>query len=351
MGARSVGPSIAVAVLKAPRGQALGAFATIDAVPASTRTVDAGAPVAEIVSILRDDGCVVISGLVAPALMDQVTIELEPYIAATGGGRREFLGHATRRVGALIARSPSARALVAHPTILDILDLMLCDHGSTFQVDLTQLVDIGPGEPAQTIHRDQWSFDHFPFPTGFEAEISTMWAATEFTEEMGATRVIVGSNRWQDDPTEVDPALTTGAVMGKGSVLVYTGSLFHGGGANTTDIHRIGINLGYSLGWLRQEENQYLACPPDIARTLPEGLLRLMGYQRGSFALGYVDDIREPLDWLYDQPASGVDFLAYRRTARKLLKRTGMYTVPPTECSDATTLGDSNGTARGPRPS
>jgi len=171
---------------------------------------------------------------------------------------------------------------------------------------------------------------------------STMWAATDFTEEMGATRVIVGSHLWKDDPSEVDSALTTGAVMDKGSVLVYTGSLFHGGGANTTDLHRIGINVGYSLGWLRQEENQYLACPPDIARTLPEGLLRLMGYQRGSFALGYVDDMREPLDWLYDQPSSAADFYAYRRSARKLLKRGGMYSPPPNECTDHPSSGVSD---------
>ena len=175
------------------------------------------------------------------------------------------------------------------------------------------------------IHRDQWSFDNFPFPKGFEAEISTMWAVTDFTEEMGATRVIVGSHLWEDEPSEVDPALTTGAVMAKGSVLLYVGSIYHGGGANQSDVHRIGINIGYSLGWLRQEENQYLACPPEIARTLPEGLLRLMGYQRGAVALGYVDDLREPLDWLYDLPSVQTDYYAYRRTARKLLKRPEPY--------------------------
>jgi ectoine hydroxylase-related dioxygenase (phytanoyl-CoA dioxygenase family) len=295
------------------------------------RTVGADIAPADIAAILSEDGCVIISDLVSPQMMDQVTAELQPYITATNSGQTEFLGHATRRTGALIARSPSARSLVAHPTILDTLDLVLGQQGSTFQVDLTQLVDIGPGEPAQMIHRDQWSFDHFPFPTGFEAEVGTMWAVTEFTEAMGATRVIVGSNRWEEDPSDVDPALTAGAVMAKGSVLLYVGSIFHGGGANTTDRHRVGINVGYSVGWLRQEENQYLACPPEIARTLPEGLLRLMGYQRGSFALGYVDDMREPLDWLYDRPSAPSDFYAYRRSARKLLRRTGPYAPPPSQ--------------------
>jgi ectoine hydroxylase-related dioxygenase (phytanoyl-CoA dioxygenase family) len=257
--------------------------------------------------------------------MDQVLSETEPYLSATSGGRSDFLGHRTRRIGALVARSPSARSLITNPTVLDVLDLTLADHGSTFQLDLTQLIDIGPGEPAQMIHRDQWAFDHYPFPIGFEAEIGTMWAATDFTEEMGATRLIVGSQRWEEEPETIDPSLTTGAVMAKGSVLFYVGSIFHGGGANNSGVHRIGINIGYSLGWLRQEENQYLACPPDTARTLPEGLLRLMGYQRGSFALGYVDDMRDPVDWLYDQPSSAKDFYAYNRSARRLLRRTETY--------------------------
>jgi ectoine hydroxylase-related dioxygenase (phytanoyl-CoA dioxygenase family) len=89
-----------------------------------------------------------------------------------------------------------------------------------------------------------------------------------------------------------------------GSVLLYTGALYHGGGANRSDAARIGINLTYAVSWLRQEENQYLSVPADVARTLPEPLLHLMGYARGAYALGYVDDLRDPLDVLLgrDQP-------------------------------------------------
>lgn len=301
-----------------------------DLSPATVRTVGADSSPTDVAEVLNEDGCVVVAGLAPAETMDQILSELEPYLAATGGGNTDFLGETTRRTGALIARSPTSRSLITHPTVIGTLDLVLGDHASTFQVDLTQLVTIGPGSPAQMIHRDQWSFDHYPFPRGFEAEVGTMWAVTDFTEEMGATRMVVGSHRWEDDPDEVDPALSTPAVMTKGSVLLYTGSIFHGGGANVTEIDRIGMNVGYSLGWLRQEENQYLACPPEIARTLPEGLLRLMGYQRGSYAIGYVDDLREPLDWLYDSPAFISDFYEYRRAARKRLKATGDY-VPPTE--------------------
>ena len=297
--------------------------------PIGIRTVGSDSSPTDIAKLLTEDGCVVIADLAPPATMDQIRAELASHLAATSGGNTDFLGETTQRTGALIARAPSARPLITHPTILDTLDRVLGDHASTFQVDLTQLVTIGPGEPAQMIHRDQWSFDRYPFARGFEAEVATMWAVTDFTEAMGATRMVLGSHRWQDDPDDVDPALSVPAVMTKGSVLLYTGSIFHGGGANTTTTARIGMNIGYSLGWLRQEENQYLACPPDIARTLPEGLLRLMGYQRGSYAIGYVDNMREPLDWLYDSPAFMSDFYEYRRAARKRLKETGHY-VPPT---------------------
>jgi hypothetical protein len=307
--------------------------------PKAVRSVGSAASSAEVAEVLREDGCVVITGLASAETMDRVQAEVEPYLLATGGGNTEFLGAGTQRTGALIARSPTARSLITDPLIIDTLDLVLGDHASTFQIDLTQLVTIGPGEPAQMIHRDQWSFDRYQFPRGFEAEVATMWAVTDFTEAMGATRMVVGSHRWEDDPDDVDPALSAPAVMSKGSVLMYTGSVFHGGGANTTDSCRIGMNIGYSLGWLRQEENQYLACPPEIARTLPEGLLRLMGYQRGAYSIGYVDNMREPLDWLYGSSAHISDYYGYRRAARKRLKETRRY-VPPAESSDGTTLLD-----------
>ena len=64
---------------------------------------------------------------------------------------------------------------------------------------------------------------------------------------------------------------------------------------------RCGLNITYAVSWLRQEENQYLAVPQELARTLPEALLRLMGYSRGAYALGYVGDLRDPLDVLLDR--------------------------------------------------
>ena len=84
--------------------------------------------------------------------------------------------------------------------------------------------------------------------------------------------------------------------MDRGSVLFYTGAVYHGGGANRSDDVRVGLNITYNLAWLRQEENQYLSVPHDVAATLPEDLLRLMGYARGAYALGYIDDLRDPIE-------------------------------------------------------
>jgi ectoine hydroxylase-related dioxygenase (phytanoyl-CoA dioxygenase family) len=81
--------------------------------------------------------------------------------------------------------------------------------------------------------------------------------------------------------------------------LVYTGAVYHGGGANQTDTTRMGLNVTYARGWLRQEENQYLSVPADIARDLPKDLLRMIGYARGAYALGYVDDVRDPIEVLH----------------------------------------------------
>jgi ectoine hydroxylase-related dioxygenase (phytanoyl-CoA dioxygenase family) len=248
----------------------------------------------EICAALADDGCVVVDRVVRPEVMDEVAQELRPFAEKTPFGPDDFSGRRTRRTGGLIARSPKSRELVMHPTVLGAVGKML-GHATSFQLHLTQIISIGPDEPAQTIHRDQWAFDFFPFPRGYEVQCNTIWAMTDFTAENGATRVIPGSNRF-DDKLHFNESDTEPAEMSKGSVLFYTGSIYHGGGANRSKEIRTGINITYNVSWLRQEENQYLSVPQEIARTLPVDLLRLMGYRLGAYALGYVDDTRDPIE-------------------------------------------------------
>ncbi len=254
----------------------------------------ASASADEICAVLGEDGVVVVDRIVRPEIMDEVAQELRPFTEATPLGADDFSGRRTRRTGGLIARSPRCRELVMHPTVLGGVGKML-GHATSFQLHLTQIISIGPGEPAQTIHRDQWAFDFFPFPRGYEVQCNTIWAMTDFSAENGATRVIPGSNRF-DDKLRFAESDTEPAEMAKGSVLFYTGSLYHGGGANHSKNIRTGINITYNVSWLRQEENQYLSVPLEVARTLPVDLLRLMGYRLGAYALGYVDDTRDPIE-------------------------------------------------------
>ena len=258
------------------------------------RHLPASASADHVTAVLKEDGATIIDSVLSHDEMDSVAAELAPWIASTPFGPDDFSGRRTKRTGGLVARSPKCRELVMHPLVLGTAERFL-DHATSFQLHLTQVIAIGPGEPAQTIHRDQWAFDFFPFPKGYDVQCNTIWAMTDFTEENGATRVIPGSNQFEDRLTFIEND-TVPAEMTKGSVLIYSGSVYHGGGANRSQHTRTGINITYNLSWLRQEENQYLAVPLEVARTLPVELLRLIGYRRGAYALGYVDDLRDPIE-------------------------------------------------------
>jgi ectoine hydroxylase-related dioxygenase (phytanoyl-CoA dioxygenase family) len=258
-----------------------------------------------VTEILARDGCAVIERLAPEDTLRSAQGELAPWIEATPAGRDAFSGRRTRRTGGLVARSPTCRALIQHPLILATTQQLLAG-ATSFQLHLTQLISIGPGEPGQPIHRDQWAFDFFPFPMGYEVQCNTIWAMTDFTAENGATRVIPGSHLYEDK-LEFTHDDCEAAEMPAGSVFVYTGAVYHGGGANRSKATRQGLNLTYARSWLRQEENQYLSVPLDVARELPDELLKLIGYQRGAYALGYVDDVRDPLEALRGQHTADSD--------------------------------------------
>jgi hypothetical protein len=250
------------------------------------------ATVETVTEVLDADGCVVIDDLADPGVLDQLNAELESFMASTPYGD-DFSGHRTRRTGGLVGRAPASHGLVMHPTVTGAVGNVL-SHASAFQLHVTQLISIEPGQDAQYVHRDQWAFDFFSFPQGYEVTCNTIWAMTDFTEKNGGTRVIPGSHRFDDKLKFTEPD-TEPAEMRKGSVLIYTGALYHGGGANRAESTRHGVNITYCVGWLRQEENQYLSVPPDVARGLPDDLLRMIGYAPGAYALGYVDDLRDPI--------------------------------------------------------
>lgn len=251
-------------------------------------------PAERIDEILRRDGALVVDGLATPDAVDRVMAEMRPFIDATPPGSDDFSGRTTRRTGAIVARSPSSHALVRDPLVLAASGRLL-DRAQNFQLHLTQVISIGPDSPAQAIHRDEWAFDFFDFPPDYHVQCNTLWAMTDFTEENGATRVIPGSQDW---PKDLGHRLdeTIPVEMTRGSCLLYTGKVYHGGGANRSDHTRVGLNITYDVAWLRQEENQYLSVPRDVADLLDDDFLRLLGYRIGAYALGYIDDVRDPID-------------------------------------------------------
>lgn len=259
----------------------------------SLQHLPASADPESVFAAMERDGACIVDDVLTASVIDQATSELEPYLAKTEVGPDDFSGRNTKRTGGLVARSASCRDLVMHPTTLGAARRWLA-HATNIQLHLTQVIAIGPDSPAQLIHRDQWAFDFFPFPPGFEVQFNTIWAFTDFTELNGATRVVPGSHK-AEDGLQYDESDTVPAEMSRGSVLCYNGSVYHGGGANRSDEVRVGVNITYNLGWLRQEENQYLAVPKELASTLPVDLLRLIGYDRGAYALGYINDMEDPI--------------------------------------------------------
>lgn len=274
----------------------------------------ASATIDEIHQVLHRDAALVIDDLANAAQIDAINAEMAPFIDATPPGSDDFSGRNTKRTGALIARSPSSRELIQHPTILGVTEQLL-HRAQSFQLHLTQVISIGPDSPGQSIHRDQWAFDFFEFPSDYDVQCNTIWALTDFTEANGATRLIPGSQHLPDS-FEHTVAETVPAEMTTGSCLLYTGKVYHGGGANNSDETRMGLNITYDVGWLRQEENQYLSVPHDVAATLPDDLLRLMGYRTGAYALGYIDDVRDPIEAL--RPSTGTMSFGEARSLSEL---------------------------------
>ena len=249
---------------------------------------DADAEDEEILSALREDGACVLVDVMGENLKSRVSEELQPFIEATPTGRDDFTGRLTGRTGALVARSEASRELVMHPTLTGLAQQFLGPYTDKIQLHLTQVINIQPGQGAQPRHRDRLAWGGY-VPPEIEPQFNTMWALTDFTEENGATRVVPGSVKWPTERRATDEE-TIQAVMKAGSVLLYSGSVIHGGGQNLSDSDRTGINITYCLGWLRTEENQYLSCPPSVAKNLDPDLQEMLGYTMGTYALGYFSD-------------------------------------------------------------
>ena len=253
---------------------------------------DGRASSASVYEALERDGAAVMVLPGGEELVQAALRELDPWLALPVGespmGNNVFTGMKTLRTSALIRKSRVCGELASSAEVLAVVDRILGPQCARFQLSFTQAIAIAPGERAQVVHRDTTMYPlRRPGPEVF---VNVIWAATPFTRANGATCILPGSHRWPEGRLPRTDDARAFATMPRGACVVYYGSVVHGGGGNVTpDETRVGLAFGYTLGWLRQEENQYLAVPPDVAKDLPPDLQRLIGYAEHYPFLGWTE--------------------------------------------------------------
>jgi len=250
-----------------------------------TRTLD-DATIESHVERVRSEGWTVVENAIAPELVDEVNddlLRLERELGIVPADNL-FEGVRTTRIYNLLVHGPLYERIPIHPNVLPIVEGVL-DPG--LLISSLSSIAIGPDEAAQMIHADDQVIG---LPKPHPAIIcNTMWAITDFTEENGATRLCPGTHLADHSPDLLQHYDSIPAEMAKGSVLVWVGSLWHGGGANRTDRRRVGIAMNYCAGFIRQQENQQLGIPRETARRFPRRLQELVGYSIYKGLIGHID--------------------------------------------------------------
>lgn len=221
---------------------------------------------------LDRDGYLIVKNLLPPDVCEQIAATVDPLLGPAG--RNNFEGHQTQRVYSLLAKTRVCDHLVEHPRVLALLDRLLLPN---YLLSQFQAINIGPGETAQFSHYDDSMYPlRRPRPA---LAVATVWAITDFTADNGATVVIPGSHRWDDHrkPDDADEHLSV--VMPAGSVVLFLGTLWHGGGPNRTrDETRLAVTAQYCEPWLRPQEAFTLSTPRATVRTVSENIRRMLGY-------------------------------------------------------------------------
>lgn len=237
-------------------------------------------------SAVRTFGAAIVRDLLAPSLVDHLNADIDQWLSehpdagrpASGSELYDtFLGHRTVRFHGLCAKLPTAANLVGHPDILEWAQRMLAPTCTSILLNAGELIQIGPGEPAQFLHRDTDSWPHLP-PSDQPIVVNAIVALSPFTTSNGATNITIGTHTWTDGRHPA-PEEILQAELQPGDVLLFRGDIIHGGGANhTDDQHRRGLSLSYCAGWLRPVENSFLNIPPHTAAILPAEVRSLLGY-------------------------------------------------------------------------
>ena len=235
---------------------------------------------------IDDQGYTIVEEAFDAAFAGEVLERLDQLIDSLGvvPATNDFEGSSTYRVYNLLVHGEVFERIPAAPCALPVVERVL---DRECLLSSLSSIDIRPGESAQPIHSDDQVIG-LPKPHP-PVVCNTMWALTDFTEENGATRLVPGSHRADDYPEYGRHYDSVAGEMAAGSVLVWHGSLWHGGGANASDHRRVGIADNYCAGFIRQQENQQLGIPAEIAARFERRLQRLCGYGTYRGLIGHID--------------------------------------------------------------
>lgn len=233
---------------------------------------------------LQASGGVIVEGLLDAALLASLNGDTDPLLEREGAAETgvnpmvaAFFGDKVRHVSGLAGKSSRfASEVMCHPLLLQLCDRVLLPNCADYRLNLAHLMDRGPGSERQYIHRDEVVWVHYREAKP-ELQLATMIALVDFTRENGATAVVPGSHLWPPERQPREEEIVY-AEMPAGSAVVYLGSTLHAGGTNASTLWRRGVHMSYCLGWLRTEENNVLAVPPEEARKLPRRAQELLGY-------------------------------------------------------------------------
>jgi hypothetical protein len=268
-------------------------------------TVDSSLDGRELSKVLLRDGAVIVTNALSSDQLAGINSELDDAIAATAPGLRhpsedrfvEFYGNRTIRFDGLPAKSKTFWTIMTESFMTRVADELLLPNCDDYLLNTGQLIQIGPGETVQSLHRDEDAWGYYKQAKPL-LQVEAMFALTDFSIENGATQVVPGSHLWEPG-REAEPHEILQAEMPAGSALLYLGSAIHGGGANTTsDQWRRGMFFGFVVGWLRTEENMFLTVPIEQVREMPTRVQELLGYKPHG-AIGVVD-VGSPMALLAD---------------------------------------------------
>jgi ectoine hydroxylase-related dioxygenase (phytanoyl-CoA dioxygenase family) len=235
---------------------------------------------------IQEKGYAILEDVIQPADVDALIEDLERLERdlKISPANNDFEGTRTVRIYNLLAHGEIYERIPIHREVLPVVEEVL---GRDCLVSSLSSISIGPDETAQPVHADD---QLIPIPKPHPPTVcNTMWALTDFTEENGATRLIPGSHLRDHSPQYGRHYDTIPAEMSKGSVLIWHGSLWHGGGANTTAERRVGIAMNYCAGYIRQQENQQLGIPRQTAARFSPRLQELVGYSVYMGLIGHID--------------------------------------------------------------